>query len=163
MSQNLPASRKETGPRGVVLPSRAGARTPSHGDRIAALRAVRVGGALAHVVPAPLAEQTLVCGRARSWAIHAVPTAGVCFGFGAGPGTWETGAASAGQERYSLPLIQIRRITTSDPLYAQEVALRDSVLLQPYQAGRRSSGSVPGSGEQAEHFVAVFDHPAGPT
>ncbi len=60
-------------------------------------------------------------------------------------------------------MIQIRRITTSDPLYAQEVALRDSVLLQPIGLDvAKLQGLFPGLEEQAEHFVAVFDHPAGP-
>ena len=60
-------------------------------------------------------------------------------------------------------MIQIRRITPTDPLYPQEVALRDSVLLNPIGLDVTKLQSLfPGLEAQAEHFVAVFDHPAGP-
>jgi GNAT superfamily N-acetyltransferase len=60
-------------------------------------------------------------------------------------------------------VIQIRRITPADPLYAQEVALRESVLLRPIGLDLASFKAMfPGFEERFEHFVAVFDHPAGP-
>jgi len=50
-----------------------------------------------------------------------------------------------------------------DPLYRQECALREDVLLQPIgydmERFRREFGGVE---EKFEHFVAVFDHPSGP-
>lgn len=60
-------------------------------------------------------------------------------------------------------MIQIRRITPTDPLYPQEVALRDSVLLKPIGLDVAKLQTLfPGLEDKAEHFVAVFDHPAGP-
>lgn len=60
-------------------------------------------------------------------------------------------------------MIQIRRITTTDPLYPQEVALRDAVLLHPIGIDvAKLQELFPGLEEQAEHYVAVFDHPVGP-
>jgi len=60
-------------------------------------------------------------------------------------------------------MIQIRRITMGDPLYAQECALREAVLLKPIGHDlawfRREFAGVE---EKFEHFVAVFDHPLGP-
>lgn len=60
-------------------------------------------------------------------------------------------------------MTQIRRITLDDPLYPQECALREAVLLRPLGLSmvdmRRE---FPGVEERFEHFVAVFDHPAGP-
>ncbi len=59
-------------------------------------------------------------------------------------------------------MIKIQRITTSDPLYAQEVALRDSVLLRPIGLDVQKLQTLfPNLEQQAEHFVAVFDHPSG--
>ena len=60
-------------------------------------------------------------------------------------------------------MIDIRRITMDDPLYAQECALRESVLLRA--VGLDMAGfhrECPGWEERFEHFVAVFDHPTGP-
>lgn len=60
-------------------------------------------------------------------------------------------------------MIEIRRIDQSDPLYAQEIALRDSVLLKPIGLSFDRFKSVyPGVEDRLEHFVAVFDHPSGP-
>lgn len=59
-------------------------------------------------------------------------------------------------------MIQILRITRDDPLYPQQCALRESVLLGPIgldMAGFRKL--FPGVEERLEHYVAVFDHPAG--
>lgn len=62
-----------------------------------------------------------------------------------------------------LPVIQIRRITRDDPLYAQEVALRETVLLAPIGLDlEKFQEMFPGVEERFEHFVAVFDHPKGP-
>lgn len=60
-------------------------------------------------------------------------------------------------------MIEIRRITMDDPLYAQECALREDVLLNPigYDMARFRAEFV-GAEERFEHFVAVFDHPSGP-
>lgn len=60
-------------------------------------------------------------------------------------------------------MIQIRRITMADPLYPQECALRESVLLRPIGLDMAKLAEMfPGFEEKFEHFVAVFDHPAGP-
>lgn len=59
-------------------------------------------------------------------------------------------------------MIEIRRITKNDPLYAQECAVREEVLLRPigYDLARfRDEFNVE---DRFEHFVAVFDHPGGP-
>lgn len=58
-------------------------------------------------------------------------------------------------------MIRIRRITMSDPLYAQAVDLRTRVLLAPIgmtidDYRRHAKGAE----ERCEQFVAVFDHPA---
>lgn len=60
-------------------------------------------------------------------------------------------------------MIEIRRITTDDPLYEQECRLREDVLLAPI--GLDIDGfrrSYEGVDESAEHFVAILDHPKGP-
>ncbi len=50
-----------------------------------------------------------------------------------------------------------------DPLYPQECALRESVLLRPIGFDMaKLAEAFPGFEERFEHFVAVFDHPAGP-
>jgi predicted GNAT family N-acyltransferase len=60
-------------------------------------------------------------------------------------------------------VIRIRRITTSDPLYPQERALREEVLLGPIGFDMaRFEAEFPGLEDRFEHFVAVFDHPSGP-
>ncbi len=65
----------------------------------------------------------------------------------------------------SRPVIKIRRISNSDPLFPQAVALREEVLLGPIgldAAKFRAMFPVGGDAEQHfEHFVAVFDHPGG--
>jgi N-acetylglutamate synthase-like GNAT family acetyltransferase len=62
-------------------------------------------------------------------------------------------------------VISIRRISHTDPLFAQEVALREEVLLGPIGLDARSFRKMfPECGaneEHFEHFVAVFDHPSG--
>lgn len=60
-------------------------------------------------------------------------------------------------------MIKIRRISMSDPLYAQACALREQVLLGPLGLDmEKYRREFPGLEERMEHFVAVFDHPAGP-
>ncbi|MBX3386549.1 MAG: GNAT family N-acetyltransferase [Phycisphaeraceae bacterium] len=60
-------------------------------------------------------------------------------------------------------MIQIHRITPDHPLYPQEVALRNSVLLNPIglDVGRLQD-LFPLLETAGEHYVAVFDHPSGP-
>jgi GNAT superfamily N-acetyltransferase len=62
-------------------------------------------------------------------------------------------------------MIQVRRITEADPLHAQEVALREDVLLGPIGLdGAKFRAMFPEGGareEHFDHFVAVFDHPLG--
>ncbi|HYE03323.1 MAG TPA: GNAT family N-acetyltransferase [Phycisphaerales bacterium] len=51
----------------------------------------------------------------------------------------------------------------SDPLYAQEVALREAVLLGPIGMDMAAlEAEFPGYERRFEHFVAVLDHPSGP-
>ncbi|MBX3402223.1 MAG: GNAT family N-acetyltransferase [Phycisphaeraceae bacterium] len=60
-------------------------------------------------------------------------------------------------------MITIRRITLDDPLYPQECALRESVLLRPIGLDvPKFKALFPGVEERFEHFVAVFAHPSGP-
>ncbi|MCL4741864.1 MAG: GNAT family N-acetyltransferase [Phycisphaerales bacterium] len=59
-------------------------------------------------------------------------------------------------------MIRVRRITTVDPLYEQECALRDAVLLRPIGYSMEAFRRDFGIDDRAEHFVAVFDHPSGP-
>src|SRR5262245_16450243 len=58
--------------------------------------------------------------------------------------------------RGSGALAMIRRITMQHPLYAQECALREDVLLRPigFDMARYRS-EFPGIEERLEHFVAV--------
>lgn len=60
-------------------------------------------------------------------------------------------------------MVRIKRITPSDTsLYAQEVALREQVLLNPLGLTiQRFRELFPGYEDRFEHFVAVFDHPSG--
>jgi hypothetical protein len=59
-------------------------------------------------------------------------------------------------------MVKIRRITMGDPLYRQEVLLREAVLLGPIGYDmERFRREFTGVEEKFEHFVAVFDHPAG--
>lgn len=60
-------------------------------------------------------------------------------------------------------MITVRRITLDDPLYPQECALREAVLLNPIGLDvPKFKALFPGVEERFEHFVAVFDHPSGP-
>jgi predicted GNAT family N-acyltransferase len=60
-------------------------------------------------------------------------------------------------------LIKITHISTDDPLYEQEKALRTSVLLEPIGFSFQDYlDMAPGREEQSEHYVAVLDHPTGP-
>lgn len=60
-------------------------------------------------------------------------------------------------------MADIRRITTADPLYPQECALREQVLLGPigYDMARFRR-EFAGMEEKFEHFVAVVRHASGP-
>jgi predicted GNAT family N-acyltransferase len=59
-------------------------------------------------------------------------------------------------------MVRIARISTSDPLYVQECALRDEVLLRPLGLTMFDFRTLyPGIEERLEHFVAIFDHPTG--
>lgn len=59
-------------------------------------------------------------------------------------------------------MIEIRRITRDDPLFAQALRLREQVLLEPLGKDiawyEQHYADVC---QQAEYFVAVFNHPAG--
>jgi predicted GNAT family N-acyltransferase len=56
-------------------------------------------------------------------------------------------------------VVRIRRISTVDALYPQEVALREDVLLGPIGYDmRRYQREFPGMEERIEHFVAVTAH-----
>jgi N-acetylglutamate synthase-like GNAT family acetyltransferase len=58
-------------------------------------------------------------------------------------------------------VVRIRRITSKDPLYAQECALREDVLLRPIGFDMaRFKREFPGLEEKMEHFVAVLNHHA---
>jgi len=59
-------------------------------------------------------------------------------------------------------MVRIKHISMDDPLYAQEVALRTVVLLEPIGLSIEDYYQLaPGREEQCEHFVAVVDHPTG--
>ena len=60
-------------------------------------------------------------------------------------------------------MVEIRRITIADPLYPQECALREAVLLHPigYDLARFRR-EFSGMEEAFEHFVAVVRQAAGP-
>ncbi len=59
-------------------------------------------------------------------------------------------------------MIRIKHISMDDPLYAQAVALRTTVLLEPIGFTIEDYCNLaPGREEQCEHFVAVVDHPQG--
>lgn len=59
-------------------------------------------------------------------------------------------------------MIEIRNISQSDPLYPQECALREQVLLNPIGYDIERFKKEFGVEDRFEHFVAVFDHPGGP-
>ncbi len=55
-------------------------------------------------------------------------------------------------------MVKIRRITRDDPLYRQECALREDVLLRPIGYDlKRFMAEFPGVEERFEHFVATFN------
>jgi N-acetylglutamate synthase-like GNAT family acetyltransferase len=59
-------------------------------------------------------------------------------------------------------VIRIQRIDPSSPLYAQELDLRQRVLLDPIRYSiEQFRKDFPGAEEKFEHFVAVVDHPKG--
>lgn len=59
-------------------------------------------------------------------------------------------------------MVRIKRISPGEPLYEQEVALREQVLLAPLGLTfKRFCELFPGYEDRFEHFVAVFDHPSG--
>lgn len=58
-------------------------------------------------------------------------------------------------------MVKIRRITNKDPLYSQECALREDVLLGPIGYDMDSyKKEFPGLEDRMEHFVAVLNHHA---
>lgn len=60
-------------------------------------------------------------------------------------------------------MTEIRRITTDDPLYEQERALREEVLLRPLGLDlAKFDEAFPGVEARFEHFVAVAEHQKGP-
>ncbi len=60
-------------------------------------------------------------------------------------------------------MIEVRQIDRADPLYEQQCDLRQRVLFDPIGYGMDLFlRDFPGCEEQLHHFVAVFDHPAGP-
>ena len=60
-------------------------------------------------------------------------------------------------------MIRVQRIETDDPLYAQEVSLRTSVLLDPVGLSFAEYLDLAPAGEsEVEHFVAVANHQNGP-
>ncbi|MFU8828586.1 MAG: GNAT family N-acetyltransferase [Phycisphaerales bacterium] len=59
-------------------------------------------------------------------------------------------------------MIEYLRIDREHPLYEQEVALRQSVLLDPINYNMQMfEEEFPGFEERFEHFIAVVDHPKG--
>lgn len=59
-------------------------------------------------------------------------------------------------------MIRISHISTDNPLYEQEVALRTIVLLEPIGFSFQDYlDMAPGREEASEHYVAVMDHPSG--
>lgn len=59
-------------------------------------------------------------------------------------------------------MIRIQRIEPNSPLYAQELDLRQRVLLEPIGLTIEKLGELfPGAEEKFEHFIAVVDHPKG--
>lgn len=55
-------------------------------------------------------------------------------------------------------MVRIHRITTADPLYGQECALREDVLLRPLGLTMdRFNAEFPGVEEKLEHFVATVE------
>lgn len=61
-------------------------------------------------------------------------------------------------------MIRFLRISPDHPLYPQELALRSRILLEPIGYDMRAfHQEFPGFEERFEHFVAVLEHPSGPT
>lgn len=59
-------------------------------------------------------------------------------------------------------MIRVLRIDQSHPLYEQEVALREKVLLEPIGLDMEGLEQLfPGAEAAFEHVVAVVDHPSG--
>lgn len=60
-------------------------------------------------------------------------------------------------------MIEIRTITAADPLYAQEVELRERALLvgAGFPSIEDFKAAYPGYEERFEHFVAIVSHPKG--
>lgn len=59
-------------------------------------------------------------------------------------------------------MIEYLRIDRQHPLYQQEVALRQNVLLDPINYNMQMfEQEFPGFEDRFEHFVAVVDHPKG--
>lgn len=59
-------------------------------------------------------------------------------------------------------MIQIKRIPRTDPLYTQEVDLRQRVLLDPINyTMAQFEVDYPGFEDRFEHIVAIVDHPKG--
>ena len=60
-------------------------------------------------------------------------------------------------------MIEIRRITTDDPLFEEARHLREDVLLRPLGITlEQFDAAAPGLEARAEHHVCVMDHPRGP-
>lgn len=57
-------------------------------------------------------------------------------------------------------MVTVRRITRDDPLYRQELELREDVLLRPLGLDlARFHREFPGIEERFEHYVALFEDP----
>ncbi|MBL9032853.1 MAG: GNAT family N-acetyltransferase [Phycisphaerae bacterium] len=60
-------------------------------------------------------------------------------------------------------MVRVRRISTTDPLYRQQCALREEVLLRPIGLDMaRFRAEFPGVEEQLEHYVATVEQTNGP-
>lgn len=59
-------------------------------------------------------------------------------------------------------MIELRLIDTSDPLYGQECALREEVLLRPVGYDVASFARAYSTEDRFEHAIAVLEHPSGP-
>jgi predicted GNAT family N-acyltransferase len=60
-------------------------------------------------------------------------------------------------------VISIQRISPDHPLYAQECALREDVLLRPLGLTIDQFREIfPGVESRLEHYIATVEHPSGP-
>ncbi|MFN0132552.1 MAG: GNAT family N-acetyltransferase [Phycisphaerales bacterium] len=60
-------------------------------------------------------------------------------------------------------MLKVRRISTQDPLYRQQCALREDVLLRPIGLDMaRFRAEFPGVEERLEHYVATVEQTNGP-